>query len=58
MTGFSVVILWSDALIWLLVAAGLALGLLIAKNPPLLSLFTETGELTLDVALPRRRMTQ
>ncbi|MGV0949556.1 MAG: ABC transporter permease [Azonexus sp.] len=43
MTGFQVVILWSDALIWLLVAAGVGLGLLIAKSPPLLAAWRRVG---------------
>ena len=37
MMGFQVVVLWSDMLIWLLVAAGIGLGVLIARNPPLLA---------------------
>jgi peptide/nickel transport system permease protein len=43
MMGFQVVVLWSDILIWLLVAAGLGVGLLIAKNPPLLAAWRRVG---------------
>jgi peptide/nickel transport system permease protein len=43
MMGFQVVVLWSDILIWLLVAAGLLLGLLIAKSPPLLAAWRRVG---------------
>jgi len=43
MTGFQVVVLWSDLLIWLLVAAGLGLGWLIAHNPPLLAAWRRVG---------------
>jgi len=35
MNGWQLVILWSDGLVWLLLAAGLALGGLIARSPPL-----------------------
>jgi peptide/nickel transport system permease protein len=34
MMGIQIVILWSDLLIWLLVAAGIGVGLLIARDPP------------------------
>ncbi|MGA7477506.1 MAG: ABC transporter permease [Azonexus sp.] len=43
MTGFQVVILWSDVLIWLLVAAGVGFGVLIARNPPLLAAWRRVG---------------
>ncbi|WP_170291468.1 ABC transporter permease [Dechloromonas hortensis] len=41
--GFQIVVLWSDALIWLLVAAGVGVGLLIARNPPLLAAWRRVG---------------
>ncbi|MFZ2974326.1 MAG: ABC transporter permease [Ferribacterium limneticum] len=41
--GFQVVVLWSDILIWLLVAAGVGVGVLIAKNPPLLAAWRRVG---------------
>ena len=43
MMGFQIVILWSDLLIWLLVAAGIGVGVLIAKDPPLLSAWRRVG---------------
>jgi len=43
MMGFQIVVLWSDVLIWLLVAAGLGVGVLIAKNPPLLAAWRRVG---------------
>lgn len=43
MMGFQIVILWSDILIWLLVAAGVGVGVLIAKDPPLLSAWRRVG---------------
>ena len=43
MTGFQIVILWSDVLIWLLVAAGVGFGVLIARNPPLLAAWRRVG---------------
>jgi len=43
MMGFQIVVLWSDILIWLLVAAGLGLGVMIAKNPPLLAAWRRVG---------------
>ena len=43
MMGFQVVVLWSDVLIWLLVAAGIGVGVLIAKSPPLLSAWRRVG---------------
>ncbi|MBN8462069.1 MAG: ABC transporter permease [Dechloromonas sp.] len=41
--GFQVVVLWSDMLIWLLVAAGLGVGVLVAKTPPLLAAWRRVG---------------
>ena len=35
MTGFQIVVLWSDILVWLLVAAGIGVGVAVAKSPPL-----------------------
>jgi peptide/nickel transport system permease protein len=43
MMGFQIVILWSDMLIWLLVAAGIGVGVVIAKSPPLLSAWRRVG---------------
>ncbi len=43
MMGFQVVLLWSDLLIWLLVAAGFGFGWLIARNPPLLAAWRRVG---------------
>ncbi|UCV09328.1 ABC transporter permease [Dechloromonas denitrificans] len=43
MSGFQIVVLWSDMLIWLLVAATLGLGVLIAKSPPLLAAWRRVG---------------
>ena len=43
MMGFQIIVLWSDVLIWLLVAAGMGVGVLIAKNPPLLSAWRRVG---------------
>jgi len=43
MTGFQVVVLWSDMLIWLLVAAGIGVGVLVAKTPPLLAAWRRVG---------------
>jgi peptide/nickel transport system permease protein len=43
MMGFQIVILWSDVLIWLLVAAGIGFGVLIAENPPLLAAWRRVG---------------
>ncbi|MDR2838512.1 MAG: ABC transporter permease [Azonexus sp.] len=40
---FQIVILWSDALVWLLLAAGLGLAALIARNPPLRSAWRRIG---------------
>jgi peptide/nickel transport system permease protein len=43
MMGFQIIVLWSDVLIWLLVAAGIGVGVLIAKSPPLLSAWRRVG---------------
>jgi peptide/nickel transport system permease protein len=43
MMGFQIVVLWSDILIWLLVASSLGLGVLIARNPPLLAAWRRVG---------------
>ena len=43
MTGFQIVILWSDVLIWLLVAAGIGFVVLISRNPPLLAAWRRVG---------------
>ena len=43
MMGFQIVVLWSDILIWLLVAAGVGVGVLIAKSPPLLAAWRRVG---------------
>ena len=43
MSGFQMVVLWSDVLVWLLVAAGLGVGVLIAKSPPLLAAWRRVG---------------
>jgi len=43
MMGFQVVVLWSDVLIWLLVATGMGVGVLIAKNPQLLAAWRRVG---------------
>ncbi|PKO90139.1 MAG: peptide ABC transporter permease [Betaproteobacteria bacterium HGW-Betaproteobacteria-10] len=40
---FQIVVLWSDMLIWLLVVGSIALGFLIAKNPPLLAAWRRVG---------------
>ena len=37
MRDYQIVVLWSDVLVWLLLAAGIGLGALIAKSPPLLA---------------------
>ena len=43
MSGFQLVVLWSDILVWLLVSAGIGLGVLIARNPPLLAAWRRVG---------------
>ena len=43
MTGFQIVVLWSDMLIWLLVVAGIGVGVLVAKTPPLLTAWRRVG---------------
>jgi peptide/nickel transport system permease protein len=43
MMGFDIVVLWSDVLIWLLVLAGIGVGVLIAKSPPLLAAWRRVG---------------
>lgn len=43
MMGFEIVILWSDLLIWLLVAAAIGAGVLIAGNPPLRAAWRRVG---------------
>ena len=43
MMGFQVVVLWSDMLIWLLVAAGVGVGVLVARTPPLLAAWRRVG---------------
>ena len=43
MKSFQVVVLWSDILIWLLVAAGIGVGVLVAKTPPLLAAWRRVG---------------
>ena len=43
MMAWQIVVLWSDALIWLLVAAGVGLGVVIARNPPLRAAWRRVG---------------
>ena len=43
MSGFEIVVLWSDMVIWLLVAAGIAGAVAIARNPPLPSAWRRVG---------------
>jgi peptide/nickel transport system permease protein len=43
MMGFQIVVLWSDMLIWLLVAASLGLAFFIARNEPLLAAWRRVG---------------
>ena len=43
MSGFQLVLLWSDLLIWLLLSAGLALGIVIARDPPLRAAWRRVG---------------
>jgi peptide/nickel transport system permease protein len=50
MMGFQVIVLWSDVLIWLLVAAGVGLGYLISQSPPLLAAWRRVGGNRVGVA--------
>ena len=50
MMGFQVIVLWSDVLIWLLVAAGVGLGYLISQSPPLLAAWRRVGSNRVGVA--------
>ena len=43
MMGFQIVVLWSDVLVWLLVLAGIGVGVLIARSPPLLAAWRRVG---------------
>lgn len=43
MNGFQIVVLWSDVLVWLLLAAVIGLALLIARIPPLLAAWRRVG---------------
>lgn len=43
MSDFQIVVLWSDILVWLLLAAGIGLGLLISRSPPLLAAWRRVG---------------
>jgi peptide/nickel transport system permease protein len=43
MSDFQIVVLWSDVLVWLLLAAGIGVGVLIARNPPLLAAWRRAG---------------
>jgi peptide/nickel transport system permease protein len=43
MSGFQIVVLWSDILVWLLVATGIGVGVVIARNPPLLAAWRRVG---------------
>jgi len=43
MMPFQIVVLWSDMLVWLLVAASVGLGVLIARNPPLRAAWRRVG---------------
>ncbi len=43
MMGFEIVVLWSDVLVWLLVAAGVGLALTVRRSPPLLSAWRRVG---------------
>ena len=43
MSGFQVVVLWSDILIWLLVVAGIGLSIFISRNEPLLAAWRRVG---------------
>ena len=43
MMSFQIVVLWSDVLVWLLLAAGIGVGVLIARDPPLLAAWRRVG---------------
>ena len=43
MNGFQIVVLWSDVLVWLLLASGIGVGVLIARSPPLLAAWRRVG---------------
>ena len=43
MMGFQIVVLWSDVLVWLLLAAGIGVAVLIARSPPLLAAWQRVG---------------
>ena len=43
MIDFQIIVLWSDMLIWLLVAGGIGVGVMIAKSPPLLAAWRRVG---------------
>lgn len=43
MMGFQIVVLWSDILVWLLLAAGIGFAVLVAHNPPLLAAWRRVG---------------
>ena len=43
MMGFQIVVLWSDILIWLLVASSIGFGVLISRSPPLLAAWRRVG---------------
>lgn len=43
MSDFQIVVLWSDILVWLLLAAGIGLGVLISRSPPLLAAWQRVG---------------
>jgi peptide/nickel transport system permease protein len=47
---FQIVILWSDVLIWLLVAAGVGFGFLIARSEPLLAAWRRVGKSRVGMA--------
>ncbi|KAB2922818.1 MAG: ABC transporter permease [Dechloromonas sp.] len=50
MSGFQIVVLWSDVLVWLLLAAGIGLAVLIARNPPLLAAWRRVGSNRIGMA--------
>jgi len=50
MSGFQIVILWSDVVIWLLVAAGLGFAWLIARTPHLLLAWRRVGASRMGMA--------